>query len=77
VKVSFLFSFSFSRKIQKKIARKNKLINCVFTNVCPLHIGLAWYIVWSMQLYAKNLTMLVILFQFSDVASMVSVPRGM
>jgi hypothetical protein len=82
VKVAFLFSFSSSRKIQKKIARKNKSIMCVLTNVCPLYIGLHMvcslvYAIVYKEPYHAGMSWAVILFQFSDVASMVSVPRGM
>jgi hypothetical protein len=41
VSESFIsFFFFLFKQIQKNIARKNKSIMCVFTNVCPLYIGL-------------------------------------
>ncbi len=82
MKVSFLFSFSFTRKNQKKIARKNKSIMCVFTIVCLVYLGLhmvysPFYAIVCKEPHRAGMSRGVIFFQFSDVASMISVPRGM
>lgn len=82
MKVSFSFSFFCSGKVQEKIARKNKSTMCVFTIVCLVYIGLHMvyslvYAIVCKEPYHTGPSRAVIFFQFSDVASMVRVARGM
>ncbi len=81
-KFLFFFLFSFQEKFKKRLQEKiNQL--CVFLQLfvsCILGLHMVYSLVYAIvckEPYQAGMSWALIFFQFSDVASMVSVPRGL